>query len=282
MSILWFSFWRAVASQLHLRMLLLTFMPFVLSILVWGIILWLILQPLIDWIQAFFIAYDGFAVAQDVLSWVGMDAVRTVIVPLIAMWLLLPLMVLTALLFVGLLAMPAIIKHVSRRHYPELELRRGGSVWGSIGVSAWSFIVFAVLWLATLPITAIPPFTFLVQPLLWGWLTYQVMAYDALADHASEAERRDIMRLHRWRLLSIGAVGGTLGAAPTLLWLGGALSVIFFPLLAGVSIWLYVLIFVFTGLWFEHYCLQALVQYRSKQAGTLVAASTQLHIKDIN
>jgi hypothetical protein len=46
-------------------------------------------------------------------------------------------------------------------------------------------------------------------------------------------------------------------------WLGGALSFVLLPLLAAVSIWLYVLVFVFTGLWFEHYCLEALAAYRA-------------------
>jgi hypothetical protein len=57
-----------------------------------------------------------------------------------------------------------------------------------------------------------------------------------------------------------------MGAAPTLLWLGGALSVILFPLLAGVSIWLYVLVFTFSGLWFQHYALEALARLRQEQA----------------
>lgn len=72
------------------------------------------------------------------------------------------------------------------------------------------------------------------------------------------------MRANRWPLLAIGAVTGSLSAAPSLLWLGGVLSVIFFPLLAAVAIWLYVLVFVFTGLWFQHYCLESLARLRSE------------------
>jgi len=55
---------------------------------------------------------------------------------------------------------------------------------------------------------------------------------DALADHADPEERKIILRIHRWQLLVIGAIPVRMGAAPTLLWLGGALSVIFFPVLA--------------------------------------------------
>lgn len=254
---------RALVSQLHFRMLLLTVLPFLLSVAIWGVLLWLGLQPMIDWLHAWFAANDGFAVAGDVLGWLGLGAIKTVLVPLIAMWVLLPLMILTALVFVGTMAMPIIIRHVGRRHYPGLDERKGGSMLGSLWVATYSFIVFAVLWLATLPLYFFPPLAFIAQPLLWGWLTYRVMAYDALAEHASAQEYKDIMRIHRWPLLLIGAITGAMGAAPTLLWLGGALSVILFPLLAAGAIWLYVLVFVFSGLWFQHYCMEALAVHRT-------------------
>lgn len=274
------AFGRAVLSQLHFRMLMLTVLPFVLSIVIWGVVLWLGLQPMIDWIQAYFSANDGFRIAGDFLGSFGLGALKTVLVPLLALWLLLPLMILTALIFVGTLAMPSIIKHVANRDYSELEMRRGGSLWGSLWISFSSFVVFIVLWLITLPLNLIPPLAFIIQPLLWGWLTYRVMAYDALADHATEQERREIMRIHRWPFLMIGAVTGAMGAAPTLLWLGGALAFILFPLLAGISIWLYVLVFIFSGLWFQHYCLDALAKYRGARMDVIITSPSQL--KDIN
>jgi hypothetical protein len=274
------SFGRAVLSQLHYKMLLLTILPFLLSVAIWGVILWLGLQPTIDWLHAWFGDNSGFGVAGDVLNWLGLGALKTVVVPLIAMWILLPLMILTALVFVGTMAMPIIVKHVGTRHYPELEKRRGGTLWGTLWISLYSFVVFAVLWIITLPLSAIPPLTFIIQPALWGWLTYKVMAYDALAEHADKQEYRHIMREHRWPLLMIGAIAGAMGAAPTLLWLGGALSVILFPVLAAGAIWLYVLVFVFSGLWFQHYCMEALAQYR--QAAVQRVPSAQPQLKDIN
>lgn len=259
------AFGRATMSQLHIRMLLLTVVPFILSVAVWGFVLWLYLQQMIDWLQEWFVQNDGFSVAGGVLAIVGMGALKTVVVPLLAMWVLLPLMILTALLFVGTMAMPVIVRHVGRRSYGELEMRKGGTFVGSLWTSLSSFVVFLVLWFVTLPLSLFPPLTFVVQPLLWGWLTYRVMAYDALADHADAQERRAILKRHRWQLLAIGIVTGAMGAAPTLLWLGGALSVIFFPVLAAGAIWLYVLVFVFTGLWFQHYCLEALRRLRTIQ-----------------
>ncbi len=109
-------------------MLLLTFIPFLLSAAVWAVALWFGLQPMIDWLQDWFLQHQGFGVAGRVLSWVGLGALKTVIVPLIAMWVLLPLMILTALIFVATLAIPAIVKHVGYRYYPALEERHGGTL----------------------------------------------------------------------------------------------------------------------------------------------------------
>lgn len=253
---------RAVRSQLHPRMLLLTLAPFLLSLLVWGLGLWIGLQPAVDWLQAWLSSQGWFQSVGATGSWLGLGALNVVIVPLIAMWLLLPMMIVTALLFVTVLAMPAIVRHVSSRHYPQLARHGEGSFFGSIGTTLRAFVGFAAVWLLTLPLVLIPPFTLIIQPLLWAWLTTRVMAYDALADHATAAERHALVQRHRIPLLAIGIATGALSAIPALLWLGGVLSVVLFPLVAALSIWLYVMAFMLTALWFEHYCLHALAAYR--------------------
>lgn len=263
------SFGRAVFSQLHLRMLLLTVAPFLISVAIWGVVLWFSLQPMIDWLQRYFVENNGFQVAGNVLDWMGIGAIKTVIVPLIAMWILLPLMILTALVFIGVLAMPVIARHVGERHYPDLERRRGGTLAGSVWVAFSSFIVFIVAWIVALPLSFVPVVGLVIHPLLWGWLTYRVMVYDALAEHADAEERKLLVQRHRWPLILIGTAAGAMGAAPTLLWLGGALSVIFFPFLAAFSIWLYVLVFTFSGLWFQHYCMKALAEHRAGRITTV-------------
>jgi hypothetical protein len=89
-----------------------------------------------------------------------------------------------------------------------------------------------------------------------------VITYAVLADHADSRERIELLRMHRWPLLAIGTVTGVLGVAPTLFWLGGAMSVVLFPFFAALSIWLYVLVFSFSALWFTHYGLSAMGKYR--------------------
>jgi len=109
----------------------------------------------------------------------------------------------------------------------------------------------------------------ILPPLIWGWLTYRVMAYDALADHASTEERRLLFKTHRFQLLGIGIVSGYLGALPSVLWASGAMFIAMAPVLVPLAIWIYMLVFAFASLWFAHYALAALAQLRA-----LPAAST--------
>jgi apolipoprotein N-acyltransferase len=105
-------------------------------------------------------------------------------------------------------------------------------------------------------------------------LTSRVMVYDSLEDYASANEMKEIRRRHRAQLTFIGVVSGFIGALPGIVWIGGAvMSIVLFPFLAAISIWLYVLIFVFTALWFQYYCMNALAELRA-EAATPAAAVT--------
>ncbi|MES2831055.1 MAG: EI24 domain-containing protein [Pseudomonadota bacterium] len=267
---------KALIAQLHPQMLLLSFMPFLFAMLLTALLLWFGLAPLNRWIDHTLMPSHSMQLAQDVLTWFGSGAIRTAILSMLAMWLLLPIMILAALIFVAIMAMPAINRHVADRQYSALECRHGGSLLGTLWISTVSFLIFIFLWIGTLPLSAIPPFTFLIHPALWGWLTYRIMAYDALAMHADSQERRQLMREHRWPLVTIGAVVGALGTVPTLLWFGGALSVVLLPLLAAGAVWLYVVIFIFSGLWFQYYCLEALARQRAGEAPAATRSSASL------
>jgi hypothetical protein len=258
---------RALAAQLSARMLLLSALPFLLSVALWGALLYFGFQPLIDYVQSLFEQYGGYKASGSVLASLGLGMLKTIAVPLVAMLLLLPLMILTSLLVMAIVAMPAIGRHVGARQFADLEKKQGSSMLGSLGLNLGSVLLFALLWLLTLPLYFFPPLALAAQVVLWGWLTSRVMTYDALAAHAGADERLAITRRHYWPLLAIGMVSGAAGALPGIAWIGGALiSVVLFPFLAMLSIWLYLVIFIFTGLWFQYYCLQALRELRAAAA----------------
>lgn len=251
-----------------------TVLPFVFTVALWGLLLWWLWPAMIDLVQDYFAMHQRGGLVASILNWFSIAALKMVVAPLIAIWALLPFLMLTALLLVGWWAMPAIGRHVGSRDYPLLEKAHGGSWWGSLWISCWCFALFVLAWIITLPVSIFPPLMLLIHLVLWGWLTYRIMVYDALSEYATAAERGIILQRARWPLLFIGAMSGAMGALPSLLWVGGVWVWVFLPLLAVIAIWLYVLVFVFSGLWFYYYCLEALRELRATDAGCIGSANS--------
>ena len=260
------AFWRAAAYCLHPRVIALSLAPLLLAGGLTLAIGWFFWEPAVAGVRA---TLESLALIGTLLNWLealGGAGLRAMIAPLVIVALALPVVVVLSLLMVALLMVPALVSLVVRRRFAGLEARRGASVWQSL---AWSLgcTLAALLALAlSVPLWFVPPLVLIVPPLIWGWLTYRVMAYDVLAEHASADERRTLMRELHWPLLAIGVVCGFLGAAPTLLWAVSAAALIFAPLLVLVSVWLYTLVFAFAALWFTHFALAALHKLRGLAA----------------
>jgi hypothetical protein len=189
-----------------------------------------------------------------------------VLAPLIVVALAVPLIVIASLLLVAWLMTPSLVGLVASRRFPLLERKHGGG-WFSAAIWSLGYMLAAlVLLVLSLPLWFIPPLVLVLPPLIWGWLTYKVMSFDVLAEHASAEERRQLMREHRWPLLTVGIITGYLGAAPSLLWAVNAATLVFAPVLVVLSVWLYTLVFAFAALWFTHFALAALEQLRQRKA----------------
>ena len=262
------SFWRAVAYCMRPRVIALSFLPLILMVglaLGLGYLYW---DAALDWVRA---ALEASAMVSVLLGWldsIGAGAFKTVFAPLLVIFTVTPLLVLACLLVVALMMAPAIVSLVAERRFPQLERKRGGSWLAALLWSLGSTLLALLALLASMPLWLIPPLVLILPPLIWGWLTYRVMAYDVLVEHASRAERQEIFRRHRGWLMGIGVLAGFLGAAPSVLWASAALFAVAFVVLVPLAIWLYTLVFAFAALWFAHYCLAALQALRNEAAAT--------------
>ncbi|KWK92360.1 hypothetical protein WM22_19865 [Burkholderia ubonensis] len=264
------SFVRALASALHPRMLWLTLMPFVVSALFWGVLLWFAWQTLVDAARG---ALDGFALTTAlyrVFDLIGLSQLHTVVAPFVVVALAVPLIVLTVLLLIASISMPVVVKYLSSRQFAALEMKRGGTFVGSMFNALWTAFAGIAAFVVTLPLWLIPPFFALLPPVIGGWITYRVMTYDALAEHASRDERRALVQRHRWPLIGIGVATGFLGTLPTLIWVSSVWMMVLFPFVAAAMIWVYAFILVFSALWFGHYCLRALEDLRATPRATTI------------
>ena len=268
------AFWRAAAYCLHPRVILLSLLPLAVAVaLVLGLG-WFYWEIAVAGVRALL---EQWSLVASFLQWLdsmGWGAFRTVLAPLIVVALAVPVIVVASLLLVAWLMTPALVGLVSSRRFDTLERKRGAS-WLMAGLWSLGFMLAALmLLLLSLPLWFIPPLVMILPPLIWGWLTYKVMAFEVLAEHASSEERRQLMREQHWPLLAIGVVTGYLGAAPSLLWAISAATLVLAPLLVVLSVWLYTLVFAFSSLWFAHFALAALQRLRQQLAVEPVPLST--------
>jgi hypothetical protein len=258
------SFWRAVAYCLHPRVIGLSFLPLVIMVglsLGLGYFYW---APAVDWARAMLESSDFM---KSVWSWfqgMGAGNLKAVVAPLVVIFAVTPLIVLLSLLTVAAFMTPALTALVAERRFSHLERKHGGSLLLSVAWSLGSTLLALAAMVISLPLWLVPPLILVLPPLIWGWLTYRVMAFDALSEHASREERREIFRRHRGWLLGIGVLTGYLGAAPSVVWASGALFAAAFVLLVPLAIWIYTLVFAFSSLWFAHYSLAALERLRAE------------------
>jgi hypothetical protein len=260
------SFWRAAMYCLHPRVIALSILPLVIMAalsLGLGYFFW---DETLAAIRSNLESYEMVSRMVRWLESLGLSSLRLVLAPALLLALAIPVIVIASLLFVAVFMTPAMVSLVAERRFPGLERKKGGSVLTSVLWSLGSTVVAAIALLISIPLWLIPPLILILPPLIWGWLTYRVMAYDALVDHASTEERKQIFKDHKMSLLAIGVLSGYLGAAPSLIWASGAMFIAMAPILVPLAIWIYTLVFAFSSLWFSHYALTALEQIRKQKA----------------
>jgi hypothetical protein len=152
--------------------------------------------------------------------------------------------IVTAIVAVATLAMPAIVALVANRYFPDLERRQGGRWHGSLLNVAFTLLLFVPLWLVALVLLELPPIYLAISWCLNGWLNQRLFRYDALAEHADAAELVEVPREIRGRLFSLGVIFAPLTLIPIV-----NLAI---PLFAGIA--------------FACLCLEALAHRRADVA----------------
>ena len=158
--------------------------------------------------------------------------------------LVLAAVLMTAIAATELVAMPLLVSVVERR-FAGLERRKGGTVAGSAANAAIGASVFVLLWIVTLPLWLTGVGALFVPALNSAYLNQRLFRYDALSEHATADEFRELLARNRTRLYGLGLLLAPLYYVP------------FVNLAAPV----------FTGLVFAHFCLAELAEMR-KQNGS--------------
>lgn len=173
--------------------------------------------------------------------WEAMAVMTEAAVTVFLWLLLLPLIYVTALLIVAIVALPMILEKVAARDYADVEKRQGGTISGSVVNALVASLLFALGWIATLPLWLIPGMALVLPVLLSAYLNQRAYRYDALMQHADTGEMRAVIARERGALYLLGVGAGLLSYVPVANLLAPA----------------------FAGLAFVHFCLEALRRHRA-------------------
>ncbi len=234
---------RAFASLLHPRMLLLMLWPVAIALVLWLGLAFAFWSQAAAWLQLQFEQSDVIAWAISVWP---LTLLATHLAWILLVLLFVPVVLVTAVLIIGVFAMPAMVKHVAEQAIRSSIAGRAAASPAACGTawrhwSGWSCCV-----LLSLPLWLFPPLWPLLPIVLFGYLNQRVFRYDALAEHASGWEMQTLIRRHRGELFLLGIAIALFGMIPILGFFAA----------------------VYGGLAFIHYCLARLAQLRDEPVAT--------------
>jgi|SRR5665647_338866 len=216
----------------------------ILRIVVWpmlaAVLLWLVLGV------TFWDTFSGWIVnglnTLGIQHWLdGLEPrwVANAIQATLHMILFVPMVFITALLITAFFAMPALIRLVADRDYPQLKRESGGSIAGNLLNAVLAIAIFIAIWVLTLPLWFIG--VGVVLPFIAAtYLNQRMFRYDALAEHGSSEEMKILFSKYQSSWWGLGLLTGLLQFVPLLN--------LFAP--------------VFTGLAFIHFGLARLANLR--------------------
>jgi len=202
---------RAARDLLHPKMLWLVAWPLGVSLLVWLLLAIVFGDDAVAWLST---TLAGSAIGRWMSEWLPVGAVVTGLGWVLLVVLLVPLVLATASVIIGVFSMPAMVEHVAGRSYPDLQYRRGGTLAGSIWNAVIGIVFFVGVGLVSLPLWLVPPLWPFLAALLMGFLNQRMFRYDALAEHAAADEMRELFRRHRREFFGLGVLVSLLSYVP--------------------------------------------------------------------
>ena len=217
------AFVRAFRDLFQFKVLWIVIWPVLAATLLWlvlGVVFWGIFS---GWIA------NGLT-AIGIQSWLeGVEPrwVAAGIQAVLHLILFVPLVFITALLITALFAMPALIRLVADRTYPQLKRENSGSMTGNLSNVLLAVGVFIAIWVFTLPLWLIGAGV-VVPFIAAAYLNQRLFRYDALAEHASREEMQALFSRHQSSWWGLGMLTGLFQFVPLLNLLAPALTALAF------------------------------------------------------
>ncbi|MDO9467838.1 MAG: EI24 domain-containing protein [Thiobacillus sp.] len=202
---------RALRDLFSLRVLWVVVWPMLVAMLLWlvlGVTFW---STFSGWLAQ---GLDAIGI-QTWLAEIEPVWIANGIQLLLHLMLFVPAVMLTALVITALFGMPALIRVVAERDYPDLGRENGGGMIGSVWNAGIAIVVFIVLWVVTLPLWLIGVGV-LVPFVAAAYLNQRLFRYDAIAEHADADEMAALFKQERGGWWGLGMLTGLLQFVPLL------------------------------------------------------------------
>lgn len=213
------AFRKAVRDLCRPQVLAMVALPIVCATVLWVVIGWLSWERLTAWVNGWLLASQA---GRWIAGWAG--GLLQFIATLIALALLAPGVLITAMVITEFFTMPGLVNFVAQRDFPGLARLHGGTVIGSVLNSVRAIVIFALLWLVTLPLWFTGIGALLAPVLTSAWLNQRLFRYDALSDHASAAELPMVIAQNRRKIYFLGLLLAVFYYVPLINLLAPALS----------------------------------------------------------
>jgi CysZ protein len=204
---------KALVSLLHPKMLWLMVWPVIVALVIWVTLAAFYWSEAAQWIAAQLHQWPPYEWAVSfwpfnlIAAWFGWILLLLIFVPVV---------LITAVLIISVVSMPAMVAHVGGRDYPGLARRKGGTFAGSLWNAIAALVLLALLFAVSLPLWLIPLLWPVLPIVLFGYFNQRVFRYDALAEHGTVAEIAEIVRRHRGELFLLGVALALIGHVPVL------------------------------------------------------------------
>lgn len=233
------AFRQSFEALLRLRMFLLVLLPPIISV---GLLFIIFVIFWHSWVSGLGSFLGGMTVFQWMQNLTGLQEFASWTAVIFLILAFIPLAYLGAVLFTSIFVMPLVLKWVVARDFKGLEMKKGGSLVGSLWNTLQATVIFIFAFFVTLPLWFLPGCQIVIPLLLTAWLNKKVFLYDVLQDFASKEERRLIESEDSGPLYGMGLLLGLLSYIP--------LAFFFVPVLSALS--------------YTYYGLNALMNRRGK------------------
>ncbi len=185
----------SLKSLLYPQVVLLMFIPFLVSIALVGFGLWLSWG---FWMNFF---VSGTLALQTYWVWLLENTPESFhflfrVLSSVAPWILFfalfalsfPIVIMLNLMMVSFLASTYLVKLIARREYPDLDPKGHPRFLKGFANTFASSVLFLFFWVITLPLWLIPGLALILPLLLTAWFNRRICTFDALTDFATDSE----------------------------------------------------------------------------------------------